>query len=246
MLNNYRLHTKVCTGRRDRLDRDSRATEHGLPYLEPRSVQERRYNDQHRHSGIDMMTPAMVHHGLAAIFTDFNVTLSSIGSAYSALVPTDLERSGNFSHSHPGTGFVTIYDPATAHLRPDDRTLARNELGGFAQVQRPDEVGNPLRGPGTPQERFNTSAFVAAPALVLGNAARFPFHGPGLEDWDGALMRNLVLKERLKLQFRGEFYNTFNHTNFGAPNGAINTKAFGSIASAQAPRTIELALRTFF
>jgi hypothetical protein len=121
-----------------------------------------------------------------------------------------------------------------------------NQLGGFTSVQRPNEVGDPLSGPGTPQQWFNTSAFVAAPALTFGNSARFPFHGPGLENWDTSLMRNFVLREGLKLQFRGEFFNTLNHTNFDAPNGAINTKAFGSIGSAEAPRTIELVLRLFF
>jgi hypothetical protein len=121
-----------------------------------------------------------------------------------------------------------------------------NQLGGFTSVQRPNEVGDPLSGPHTAAQWFNTSAFVAAPALTFGNAARFPFHGPGLENWDTALMRNFVLREGLKLQFRGEFFNTLNHTNFDAPNGAINTKAFGSVASAEAPRTIELVLRLFF
>ena len=123
-----------------------------------------------------------------------------------------------------------------------------NQLGGFTSVQRPNEVSNPLSGPGigTVAEWFNTSAFVAAPALTFGNAARFPLHGPGLENWDTALMRNFVIREKLKLQLRGEFYNTFNHTNFANLNTAINTKAFGSISSAQAPRTLELVLRIFY
>jgi hypothetical protein len=120
-----------------------------------------------------------------------------------------------------------------------------NQLGGFTQVQRPNEVASPV-GPGTVAEWFNTAAFVAAPALTFGDAARFPFHGPGLENWDSALMRNFILREKMKLQFRGEFYNTFNHTNFGNPNTALNTKGYGSISSAQAPRTIELVLRLFF
>jgi hypothetical protein len=123
-----------------------------------------------------------------------------------------------------------------------------NQLGGFTSVQRPNQVSNPLSGSGigTVAEWFNTAAFVAAPALTLGNAARFPFHGPGLENWDSSLMRNFVIRERTKLQLRGEFYNLFNHTNFGNPNTTINTKAFGSISSAQAPRTIEVVLRIFF
>ncbi len=122
-----------------------------------------------------------------------------------------------------------------------------NQLGGFTSVQRPDQVSNPLSGSGigTVAEWFNTAAFVAAPALTFGNAARFPFHGPGLENWDSSLMRNFVIRERTKLQLRGEFYNLFNHTNFGPPNTTINTKAFGSISSAQAPRTIEVSFADF-
>ena len=120
-----------------------------------------------------------------------------------------------------------------------------NQLGGFTQVQRPNQVAT-ANGPGTVAEWFNINAFAAAPALTLGNAARFPFHGPGLENWDTALMRNFVVREGLKIQFRGEFFNTFNHTNYANLNTAINTKGFGSVTSAQSPRIMELVLRIFF
>ena len=70
--------------------------------------------------------------------------------------------------------------------------------------------------------------------------------GPGVENWDLALQRNFILTERAKLQFRGEFFNAWNHANFNNPNGNVSSSSFGVISSAQAGRVTELVLRLFF
>jgi hypothetical protein len=62
-------------------------------------------------------------------------------------------------------------------------------------------------------------------------------------------MRNVMIGERLRVQFRGEFYNLLNHANFKNPSNntwAVGNSNFGRLTSDAGPRTIELALRMFF
>jgi hypothetical protein len=124
-----------------------------------------------------------------------------------------------------------------------------NTLGGFTSVQRPNQIAPASldRGDRTVSRWFNTAAFAIAPPFVLGNAPRFPLHGPGINNTDLALMRNFKLIERLTLQFRAEFFNAFNHPNFNNPGTNLtNLQTFGVITGAQASRVTEFALRIFF
>ncbi|MBS1867139.1 MAG: TonB-dependent receptor [Acidobacteria bacterium] len=69
---------------------------------------------------------------------------------------------------------------------------------------------------------LNTNCFAVAPAIVggvlVGNAGRNKFYGPGLKTVDFSVFKNFQFSERLKLQFRSEFFNILNHPNFAAPN----------------------------
>ena len=74
-------------------------------------------------------------------FVDFNVTLSSQGSATSALVPTDLQKSGDFSQTIASGQVVPIYDPASIHLGTDGKTMVRNPFpGNIIPTNRIDPV----------------------------------------------------------------------------------------------------------
>ena len=91
---------------------------------------------------------------------------------------------------------------------------------------------NPIHGGVT---YLNTSCFALAPAVangvLVGNAGRNRFYGPGLKTVDFSAFKNVRLMERLKLQFRAEFFNILNHPNLAAPNflnDANNSVAFDS------------------
>ena len=98
---------------------------------------------------------------------------------------------------------------------------------------------------------FDVSQFVAEPVGTLGSRRRF-FHGPGQNNWDMALLKDTRLTERMNLQFRAEFFNLFNHTQFNAVNGnfsgssATTQFGFGNALSAQPARIGQLSLKLFF
>jgi len=93
---------------------------------------------------------------------------------------------------------------------------------------------------------FNKSLFSPEPIGQIGNSPRRFFHGPGINNWDMALLKDLRLTESKSLQFRGEFFNAFNHAQFNTPNGNFLNTAFGTVTSAGAPRIGQVALKFIF
>jgi hypothetical protein len=59
-------------------------------------------------------------------------------------------------------------------------------------------------------------------------------------------MKDVQLKESMKLQFRVEFFNIFNHTNFDSPQGNIINSSFGLVTSAMDPRIGQVAAKFEF
>jgi len=117
---------------------------------------------------------------------------------------------------------------------------------GYGANNRPNVVGNPhLANPGA-QEWFNTNAFAVAPYGTFGNAGRNILSGPGLETIDFSVVKNTRVSERLNVQFRAEFFNLLNHTNFNLPDNFLGDSTFGQVTSAQDPRRLQLALKFLF
>jgi hypothetical protein len=96
---------------------------------------------------------------------------------------------------------------------------------------------------------FNTTLF-SLPALGrMGNTRRRYFYGPGIENVDTALQKDVKLTESKSLEFRVEVFNAFNHAQFFGPaavNGDISSASFGQIVNASAPRQAQLAARFVF
>ncbi|HKE24398.1 MAG TPA: TonB-dependent receptor [Bryobacteraceae bacterium] len=123
-----------------------------------------------------------------------------------------------------------------------------NGTGGFTGTQRPEQIAPAAlsRGDRTLSQWFNTNAFVVAPPFTAGTEPRFSLFGPGINNWDTALMRNFPVRERVTVQLRGEFYNTFNHPNFKNPNTTLGNVNYGKITGDNGARVTEVALRIFF
>lgn len=92
----------------------------------------------------------------------------------------------------------------------------------------------------------NSSAFALPAMYTYGNAGRNLFYGPGLVTLASSLGKTFRFSERLAFQFRLDAYNTFNHVNWGNPNGNLNSATFGNITSAGQMRTFELTGRLTF
>jgi hypothetical protein len=114
---------------------------------------------------------------------------------------------------------------------------------------RANATGKDEFGPGTQTASrwFNTAAFAAPPAFTFGNAGRNSIYGPGAQTLDFAVIRDFGITERMKFQFRGEFFNSLNHTNLGTPDRFVNTPQFGTITETTTPgREIQLSARLSF
>ena len=67
-----------------------------------------------------------------------------------------------------------------------------------------------------------------------------------MENLDCGLFRNFPIRERLKIQFRAESFNLFNHPTFNNPNASVSASTFGTITAAGSPRVMQLALKATF
>jgi hypothetical protein len=143
---------------------------------------------------------------------------------------------------------------------------------GEGDGSRPMLVGNPNlpSSQRSVDNWFNIAAFAepipltaaqcasgTCPAISymnIGNTPQGIIRGPGRQTWNTAVFKTFRFKERLRVQFRAEAYNTFNHTNFNAVDTTIQYNASGvntrsstaNITSAREPRIMQFALRINF
>ena len=96
---------------------------------------------------------------------------------------------------------------------------------------------------------FNTSLFSLPPLGQLGNTAPRYFFGPGLDNFDMALEKDVRVTEGTKLELRMEAFNVFNHAQFFGPTavaGDVNSDNFGRVTSADPPRVMQAAAKFAF
>jgi hypothetical protein len=136
-------------------------------------------------------------------------------------------------------------------LASDDRSLLGTNGSGPSElpIDTPNFSGGKLtfHDPRTQQPYFDTSMFSQETLGVLGTASRRFFHGPGINNWDAVLAKDTRLTEGKNLEFRAEFFNTFNHAQFILNYADYADQAnFGYVRSANAPRIIQLAIKLLF
>ncbi len=119
----------------------------------------------------------------------------------------------------------------------------------FAPGMGPSNV--PIASP-TLTQYFNKSAFTAPPAVGdgtgFGNSPKNFLTGPGFWNTDLAVSKMFPIRESIKLEFRTEFFNLFNHPNFANPgSNAASNASFGVISNTvSSPRILQLALKLRF
>jgi hypothetical protein len=130
-------------------------------------------------------------------------------------------------------------------------TSSTNTIGFGSVTQRPNNDGQSAllpSGQRTQQEWFNTSVFSQAAPFTFGNAGPYSpdLRGPQTNNWNVSFFKNTNLREGMRLQFRAEFYNFFNHPIWAAPGTSLGTSTFGVVAQKNGNRTGQLGLKLLF
>jgi hypothetical protein len=114
---------------------------------------------------------------------------------------------------------------------------------------RPNYVGGSIySSEKSPTNYFNRGAFaIPVTSQPFGSAGRNIGVGPALFNFDGGAHKAFSFTERMRLEFRGEFFNLFNKTNFAPPNANFSNANFGTITGLASPaRQIQFALKLVF
>jgi len=110
---------------------------------------------------------------------------------------------------------------------------------------RPNQIAY-VTYPKTFTQWFSTGSFAQPDPGFYGNVRNGSIRGPGLINFNMALYKEFAIRERVKIQFRGEYFNVFNHTNPNNPNLSTGAGNFGNITSAKNPREGQVALKVRF
>ena len=133
---------------------------------------------------------------------------------------------------------------------PVNIITTNSTVNGVANTLRPDVTG-PVNIIGTVERWFDPSVFVAVNRF--GNLGRNVVLGPGFSTTDFSVIKNTKIGERLRVQFRAEFFDIFNHANFGQPGNVVGSVSFGRITNTRFPtgdsgssRQVQFALKLSF
>jgi len=146
--------------------------------------------------------------------------------------------------AHTGTPLDVAYAASSIN----DNTGLSNDYRGQAFL-RPNVSGSAASQ--STSQMLNTfyAGYTFTTPLATapyGNLGRNAFRAPGLEQWDFAAYKSFAIREGIKLQFRSEFFNVTNHTNFGIPDSKTTDAAFGTIRATYPSRQIQFALKLLF
>lgn len=128
-------------------------------------------------------------------------------------------------------------------------------LGKTGTNSRPDAIGDPTKSARQPYQWINPAAFVVpsnaqiAAGDFFGNSGEGCMREPGLVNFDLSIFKIFALRERMRLQFRAEFFNASNTPFFGLPGAvdvSFSSSTFGRVTTAGSQRVTQLALKLIF
>jgi hypothetical protein len=191
-------------------------------------------------------------YGLSAYDIEHNFVAS-----YTYRLPIDLLLHANtwLTGGWQVSGIVHLSTglPVTMQNSSDSSLLGTqpNGVNPFG-VDLPEAQAGPLQlnhNPRNGNPYFNTSLF-SVPALgQLGNTATRYFFGPGLDNFDMAVQKDVRIAEGSQVELRMEAFNVFNHAQFFGPttiSSDVNSDSFGQVLSADPPRVMQAAIKVAF
>jgi len=181
-----------------------------------------------------------------------------------------------------GNGIVTFQSGNPITLYSNNDSGLQND--GPPNLERPDQLGpvpifrNPRKARQfTPTSASRGSCFAATdangttttgnfyidpsnldcatvPMFTFGTLGRNAFRGPGINNWDLSLVKKTNITERQSIEFRAEFFNTWNHTQFSNPDNTGGSGTFGQITTVRGhdsdttsgARIIQFGLKYYF
>lgn len=163
------------------------------------------------------------------------------------------------------TNTVLVWNSGSPYTITDNFTGTGNNIFGSigGGPTRPNQIAPATVPDPNVSQFFNRNAFVIPQLGVIGTAPRNGLFGPHFRHFDFSLFKDFPLKERLKMQFRAEFFNLTNTPSFFIANdqnhdattnlvpaaGSAPNPAFGQIVRTNpnyTPREIQLALKLLF
>jgi hypothetical protein len=171
--------------------------------------------------------------------------------SYTVQLPFDKLSGGSVKRLTGGwalSGIMILAKGEPVQLSENDD----NSLSGTfaATIDKPSYSGNGSlfmnKNPRSGQAYFNPNYFTFEPLGQVGNAMRRYFSGPGIDNFDMALLKDTRITEGVQAQFRAEAFNVFNHAQFMNPTGQIDSSSFGFVTSARPARIMQLALKFLF
>ena len=245
--------------------------------------------EQRLSRGLQALASYAFSHSIDSASTD---SLSNNQGTPGAIAGPDVDRgNSDFDIRHSFTAGVTYDVPAPASKSMLRATLGAWSVDGFVLARSAPPVNvvgstsfaagvalasRPNVNPGLPLELhgkqypggkiFNRAAFSPVGPGMQGNFGRNVLRGFGAWQADVGLQRQFHVTEKVGLRFRGEFFNIFNHPNFGNPNNSLTSPFFGRSTQTLAnglgsggangglnplyqvggPRSIQLALKLVF
>src|SRR5579864_7131757 len=115
---------------------------------------------------------------------------------------------------------------------PVNIVTTNSTVTGVTGTLRPDVTG-PIKMIGNPDHWFDTSVFAAVSSF--GDLGRNVVTGPAFNNTDLSIMKNSVIAEKIRVQFRAEFFDVLNHANLGQPGNVVGSPNFGRITNTRFP-----------
>jgi hypothetical protein len=157
-------------------------------------------------------------------------------------------------------GWTTSQIFTAASGSPFNETDGSDVSLSAVSSDRPNMVGNPLTAGqvaanptcnaptaiGTERAYFNPCAFMLQPAGTFGNEGRNVLFGPGHYNLDTAIWRSFRVRERIRLDFRGEAFNILNHAWWANPSASMSATSGLITAAGNSPRILQVAMKLVF
>jgi hypothetical protein len=230
--------------------RFSRGIQAGLSWTWSKALD---YNDVDTDRVSTLVNPRVWNYGLAGFDRTHIAKVNWLWEA-----PKTPWRTGVLNQAFNGwqvSGIASFVSGAPAGVGFSAAGLT-NVTGSPTDGARIVVTGNPVlpKSERTFSRNFRTDVFRQPERGTLGNAAKTVLRLPGINNWNITAQKNFPIREQWRMQFRAEFYNAFNHTQFSnfdtsprfdAQGNQLNTR-FGEFTAARPARQIQFALRMFF